>query len=321
MSDDETSLSAPSLEFHPLADLFPLMAEDSEEFLALVEDIRRYGQVDRIVLYEGKVLDGRNRFRATLIAGKEPKFRPVSYTEGWPREKAAAFVWSKNWPRRHLSREQRDEVIRKLRADGMTIEGIAAKVGTGRGTVERAIKAGMAPDFPSGKSLEVPQTIINRRRQSRPTTYSPRPVPPPPPHPLSDQALRDSVSADLHRSLSVVQAAPTATSEVTEEERGDVTHGADDAPEVRRLSRVEDVTEEMLKDLLGLDGIWGDGLDHFFKLANAYAGRHDVNGCGDEPYELVYKSPAHRVILRHALQVTSDRLDRMDAEDGVDTRI
>src|SRR6266540_5308508 len=51
-------------EFHPLADAFPLIEDDSPEFAELVKDIETHGQLLPIVMYEGKILDGRNRARA-----------------------------------------------------------------------------------------------------------------------------------------------------------------------------------------------------------------------------------------------------------------
>ena len=94
----------PPLAYHELSNLFPLLDEDAEEFVALLEDMRANRQVEPIVIYENKVLEGRHRYRVCLKLGIEPKFTPPRQTEGWTRDKAAAFVWSKNWPRRHLTR-------------------------------------------------------------------------------------------------------------------------------------------------------------------------------------------------------------------------
>jgi ParB-like chromosome segregation protein Spo0J len=61
-------------EFHPAAALFPLMDVDGPEFGELVRDVQEHGLVQPIVLHEGKILDGRNRYRACQHAGVEPRF-------------------------------------------------------------------------------------------------------------------------------------------------------------------------------------------------------------------------------------------------------
>jgi len=97
------------LEFHPLADLFPLI--EGAEFDDLVADISANGQREDIVLLAGQVLDGRNRYRACLAAGVAPRivaFRPDVHGE------PLAFVISKNLKRRHLNESQRAMVAARL---------------------------------------------------------------------------------------------------------------------------------------------------------------------------------------------------------------
>jgi hypothetical protein len=99
------------LQFHPLADLFPLM--EGEEFDALVDDIVANGQRLAIVLYEGMVLDGRNRYRACLKAGIEPIVQ--QHRDGCPGiSDPVAFIISANIHRRHLTAEQKREFIAKV---------------------------------------------------------------------------------------------------------------------------------------------------------------------------------------------------------------
>ena len=87
------------LEFHPFADLFPLM--EGERFHALVEDIKRNGLNEPIVEYEGKILDGRNRYRACKAAFVRARTRPFK------GEDALTFVISQNLHRRDLTESQR----------------------------------------------------------------------------------------------------------------------------------------------------------------------------------------------------------------------
>jgi hypothetical protein len=96
------------LKFHPLAGIFPLM--EGAEFGALVADIKANGLHYPVILYDGKILDGRNRYRACLAAGFEPAVRNGDNWIGDP----ASFVISRNIHRRHLTAKQRRELIAKL---------------------------------------------------------------------------------------------------------------------------------------------------------------------------------------------------------------
>ena len=86
-------------EFHPIADAFPLM--EGDEFTALAEDVDTNGLRDAIVLYQGKILDGRNRYRACIAGKCKPAFAEY---EG---DDPVSFVTSKNMHRRHLTTGQR----------------------------------------------------------------------------------------------------------------------------------------------------------------------------------------------------------------------
>ena len=87
-----------NLEHHEIAQIFPMMGE--EEFSALVADIRRNGLRTPVVLYEGKILDGRNRYRACLEAGTE------SETTEYEGNNPVGYIVSVNLHRRHLSSSQ-----------------------------------------------------------------------------------------------------------------------------------------------------------------------------------------------------------------------
>lgn len=91
------------MEFHPIAALFPLMQGD--DFAALVEDIRANGLREPIWTHDGKIIDGRNRYRACVQAGIEPCYRM------WDgKGSLTAFVVSLNLQRRHLTPSQRSMV-------------------------------------------------------------------------------------------------------------------------------------------------------------------------------------------------------------------
>ncbi len=93
-------------EFHPLADLFPLLGE--AELNELADDILEHGQREPIWLYERKILDGRNRYRACLLKGINPHIMETRVAD------PAAFVASMNLHRRHLSEEQRGMIAARL---------------------------------------------------------------------------------------------------------------------------------------------------------------------------------------------------------------
>lgn len=91
---------------HEYADLFPMMA--TADIARLAEDIRENGQANPIVTYEGKILDGRNRYQACTMVGVDPQFTEYDGAE------PLAFVVSHNLHRRHLSESQRGMVGAKL---------------------------------------------------------------------------------------------------------------------------------------------------------------------------------------------------------------
>ena len=110
-------------EWHPYAQLFPMMDEDEIESLA--QDIEQNGQLAPVQIYDGMILDGRNRYQAIdsinhrrLVEGKEP----LSLTYGtFANEvnpvndaRALAFVKSHNLTRRNLTTSQRAAIATEL---------------------------------------------------------------------------------------------------------------------------------------------------------------------------------------------------------------
>ena len=129
-------------EFHPLANIFPLI--EGQAYQDLMADVLKHGVREPISLFEGKILDGRNRYRAATAMGVPCDFR--SY-EG---KDAAAFVISLNLHRRHLSESQRAMVAAKLAnlgngqraspiGEGAVTQQVAADMlNVGKRSVERA---------------------------------------------------------------------------------------------------------------------------------------------------------------------------------------
>lgn len=91
------------LELHPLCALFPAL--QGSEFDALREDISANGQRQPIVLLDGQILDGANRYRACLAANIEPQF------ENFTGADVVAFVLSVNLHRRHMTPGQQAAAV------------------------------------------------------------------------------------------------------------------------------------------------------------------------------------------------------------------
>ena len=74
---------------------------EGDRFTELVRDVRENGLLHPVVLFEGKILDGRNRYRACLEAEVAPRF------EEFAGDDPVARVVSENLRRRDLSASQR----------------------------------------------------------------------------------------------------------------------------------------------------------------------------------------------------------------------
>src|ERR1700730_4502997 len=106
------------IDVHPAAEMFPLMSEP--ELRELGEDIKKNGLASRVVMWRDQesekdfVLDGRNRLdamaRASLDLDINKHFEWRISTKTDPYE----YVISANIHRRHLTAEQKDELIAKL---------------------------------------------------------------------------------------------------------------------------------------------------------------------------------------------------------------
>jgi ParB-like chromosome segregation protein Spo0J len=88
--------------------MFPLM--EGAEFEGLFADIQKHGLREPLTVYEDKILDGRNRERAAVEAGVELSFHHFSGSH----DDARAFVISKNIHRRHLTFDQKQELVAAL---------------------------------------------------------------------------------------------------------------------------------------------------------------------------------------------------------------
>ncbi|WP_186125065.1 ParB N-terminal domain-containing protein [Burkholderia gladioli] len=91
------------LDLHPLCALFPRL--DGVEFDALKADIAANGQRTPIVIHDGQILDGGNRYRACIELDREPIM--IQFDGADP----LAYVLSLNLHRRHLSPGQQATIV------------------------------------------------------------------------------------------------------------------------------------------------------------------------------------------------------------------
>src|SRR6478736_6505454 len=106
------------IKVHPAAELFPLMSP--AELEQLTEDVKENRLLVRIVLLpDGQLIDGRNRLdaaeRAGLTVFDEDGNLALPSRTLKRKIDPYAYVFSVNFRRRHLTPEQRDDVIRKLK--------------------------------------------------------------------------------------------------------------------------------------------------------------------------------------------------------------
>jgi hypothetical protein len=89
-------------QYHEVANIFPLMS--AEEYEALKVDIATNGLLEPVWLHpdDHSIIDGRNRHKACVELGKDPKFRY------WDKQGSlVSFVVSLNLKRRHLNAMQK----------------------------------------------------------------------------------------------------------------------------------------------------------------------------------------------------------------------
>ncbi len=180
------------LELHPLCALFPRLAQT--DFDVLRADIAAHGLRQPIVLFDGMILDGGNRYRACIEAGLEPA--TVPFGDGDP----LAFVLSENLHRRHLTPGQQAAIVAsaqdwaKAQLQGAnrhtikrcnvapleTVADRAAKSGGSIRTQKMADKVAKADPELAKKvahgEITLPQAATMAAQKDRPEVHHPRPA-------------------------------------------------------------------------------------------------------------------------------------------------
>lgn len=129
--------------FHRYANIFPMMGDD--EFRSLVEDLREFGLRDKIWLFQGQILDGRNRYMGCLEADIMPAFQEFRGAE----EEALQAVLSWNLERRHLSSSQKAAVGVELEP---LFDALEAQAKERQGTRTDLIEDNLPQKFGEGKN-------------------------------------------------------------------------------------------------------------------------------------------------------------------------
>jgi ParB-like chromosome segregation protein Spo0J len=122
---------------HPLANLFPMI--EGNAFEELKRDIAAQGILEPIRLYQGMILDGRNRYAAAKACGHSFSVDDFVQWEGTLAE-AEAWVISTNMHRRQLTTKQKQEVIEGMLRKYPTLSDreIARQIGVSNSTVGAA---------------------------------------------------------------------------------------------------------------------------------------------------------------------------------------
>jgi ParB-like chromosome segregation protein Spo0J len=154
---------------HPVAEIFPPMSD--VEHSDLVTDIREHGLREPIWLHpDGRIIDGRNRYRACALAAVDPAFRTYEGDEF----ELVSFVISLNLKRRHLNETQRAMVAAKIAnltpgrrhatASIEAVSGVEDLFAGGQGEPSRTAPAGVT-QADAAKLLNVGRASVQRARE------------------------------------------------------------------------------------------------------------------------------------------------------------
>src|SRR5208282_1814890 len=127
---------------------------DEDELQDLTDDIRAHGLIDTIVLFEGMILDGRNRAAACERAGVAPRY--VQFGGG--REDALILVVSHNIKRRHLTKQAVADAL--VAAEDFNLHYTLAEPAAKKESTEEAADA---PEAKSVIKITEPKTASSRK--------------------------------------------------------------------------------------------------------------------------------------------------------------
>jgi DNA-binding NarL/FixJ family response regulator len=138
---------------HEAADKYPMI--EGEAFAAFKADIKANGQRLPIYIQNGFVIDGRNRQKACNELGIPAIYEEV---DGDPFELADSL----NLHRRHLTKEQMEDLIVKKRAEGKSERQIAEEVGCSKSKVNKVINS-----TGQKRPVDLPTEVIGKDGKKR----------------------------------------------------------------------------------------------------------------------------------------------------------
>jgi hypothetical protein len=226
------------LELHPLCTIFPRLT--GPEFDALSADIAEHGLRQPIVLHDGMILDGGNRYRACLTTGTQPCF------EIFGGASAVAYVLSANLHRRHMTVGQQAAIVASAQdwanaqtvgkprhvAVLATVADRAAQSGASERTQQRAdTVAKQSPELAlqvAHGEKTLPQAIKELRKTSQEG---------------AQELLKDRPATTVATAVEKTQPAATVEAEGVDEVRGE---GSDLA---EQLEKARDVAADLAEEV------------------------------------------------------------------------
>ena len=256
---------------HEYADLFPMMGEN--EISRLSQDIKENGLSDSIITFEGKILDGRNRFKACQMVSIEPVFKEYDGSD------PLAFVISHNLHRRHLTESQRAMIassVATIRHGGER----GNQYTGGKSSIDGLAKLTNKDRTQAAKELNVSTASVDRARRIQ----------------------RDGITElqDMVNSGEVTVYAAQSVSKLPEQEqRKAVSGGVSGVKEAAKKASTKEITQEPIKtESTRLKNWIPDDAERLWLLA-----KQDLNK--------ILKTDKSRVkILNEIISYAQNRLDK-----------
>lgn len=146
---------------HEAADKYPMI--EGEAFEAFKADIKANGQRLPIYIQNGFIIDGRNRQKACAELGIEAVYQEL---DGDPFELAESL----NLHRRHLTKDQQNDLIDKKLTEGKSTRQIAEEVGVSNATVSRRRTV-------TNVTVDLPTEVIGKDGKKRKAKAAPKATP------------------------------------------------------------------------------------------------------------------------------------------------